>query len=83
VKYAQENGFGMIIDTSKPWPQSPVLMAGEGVDITKSVVDIYNQQSGVPAPAASSGAAKPGVAKPGATAPAPKPTAPKTETPKQ
>jgi len=83
VKYAQENGFGMIIDTSKPWPQSPVLMAGEGVDITKSVVDIYNQQSGVPAPAASSGAAKPGVAKPGATAPATKPATPKTETPKQ
>ena len=46
VKYAQENGFGMIIDTSKPWPQSPVVMAGEGVDITKPVVDIYNTQSG-------------------------------------
>jgi len=84
VKYAQENGFGMIIDTSKPWPQSPVLMAGEGVDITKPVVDIYNQQSGVPAPATpSTGAAKPGVTKPGATTPAPKPAAPKPETPKQ
>ncbi len=49
VKYAQENGFGMILDTSKQWPQSPVLMAGEGVDITKAVVDIYNTQSGVAA----------------------------------
>ena len=25
VKYSQENGFGMIVDTSKPWPQSTVL----------------------------------------------------------
>jgi outer membrane protein len=59
VKYAQENGFGMIIDTSKPWPQSPVLIAGEGLDITKPVVDIYNAQSGVPAPSASGPASRP------------------------
>jgi outer membrane protein len=82
VKYAQENGFGMIIDTSKPWPQSPILMANEGMDITKPVVDIYNAQSGVPAPAAPAGGAKPGVPKPSTgTAPA-KPAAPKTDTPK-
>jgi len=84
VKYAQENGFGMIIDTSKPWPQSPILMAGEGVDITKPVVDIYNTQSGVPAPAGSSSgaAAKPSMPKPTTgTAPA-KPAVPKTDTPK-
>jgi outer membrane protein len=78
VKYAQENGFGMILDTSKQWPQSPVLMAGEGVDITKAVVDIYNAQSGVPAPAAG---AKPAPSKPTGTA-APKPATPKTEAPK-
>ena len=35
VKYSQENGFGMIVDTSKPWPQSNVLWWGEAVDITK------------------------------------------------
>ena len=59
VKYSQDNGFGLIIDTSKPWPQSPVVIAGDSfVDITKAVVDIYNAQSGVPAPA-STGAAKP------------------------
>lgn len=84
AKYAQDNGFGLLIDTSKPWPQSPVLMAGEGVDITKSVVDIYNAQSGVPAPAAPSTGAKPAAPKPttGAGTPA-KPAAPKTtEAPK-
>ncbi len=62
VKFAQDNGYGLILDTSQTWPQSPVVIAGEGVDITKAVVDIYNAQSGVPAP--TSGAARP----------APKPT---------
>ena len=50
VKYSQENGFGMIVDTSKPWPQSNVLWWGEAVDITKPVVEAYNVQSGVAAP---------------------------------
>jgi outer membrane protein len=79
VKYSQENGFGVIVDTSKPWPQSPVLWWGESVDITKPVVDAYNVQSGVPAPpAAPAGSAKPATPKPPTgTAPAPKPAAPK------
>ena len=50
VKYAADKGFGVIIDTSNPWPNGPVLWAGPAVDITKSVVDLYNSQSGVPAP---------------------------------
>jgi outer membrane protein len=79
VKHAQESGFGMIVDTSNPWPQSPVLWYGEGGDITKAVVDVYNAQSGVPAPAATGAAAKPAAPKPAA----PKPAAPKsTEPPK-
>jgi len=73
VKHAQETGFAMIVDTSNPWPQSPILWYGEGGDITKAVVDLYNTQSGVPAPAPTGAAAKP---------PAPKPTAPKPTTPK-
>lgn len=79
VKYSEENGFGMIVDTSKPWPQSNVLWWGQAVDITKAVVDAYNVQSGVPAPAAA-GATKAPAPKPptgtGATKPAPKPTEP-------
>ena len=50
VKYSQENGFGLIIDTSKPWPQGTGVGRGEAMDITKPVVDIYNAQSGVAAP---------------------------------
>jgi len=80
VKYAQDNGFGMILDTSKQWPQSPVLMAGEGVDITKAVVDIYNAQSGVAAPAA--GSTRPTAPKSPAGAGAAKPATPKADAPK-
>jgi Skp family chaperone for outer membrane proteins len=75
VKYSQDNGFGIIVDTSKPWPQSNVLWWGEAVDITKPVVEAYNVQSGVAAPAAPS-AAKPAAPKPPATT-TPKPAAPK------
>ena len=73
VKHAQESGFAMIVDTSNPWPQSPILWYGEQGDITKAVVDLYNTQSGVAAPTAAGGAA----AKPAA----PKPLAPKPVTP--
>lgn len=59
VKYSQENGFGVIVDASKAWPESPVLWWGEAVDITKPIVDAYNVQSGVPAPPSTNGAAKP------------------------
>lgn len=83
VKYSQENGFTMIVDTSKSWPQSPLLWWGESTDITKAIIDGYNVQSGVPAPP-TSGAAKPPVSKPAPGAGAAKPLAPKpAETPKQ
>ncbi len=82
VKYAQENGYTLIVDTSKPWPQSPVLWWNpDAVDITKNVVDAYNVQSGVAAPPAT-GAAKPVAPKPSTGTGATKPAAPKTETPK-
>jgi len=83
VKYAGDKGFGVIMDTSNPWPQGPVLWAGPSVDITKAIVEAYNVQSGVPAPArpvttkpATTGAvtkpAAPTATKPAATAQAPK-----------
>jgi outer membrane protein len=76
VKYAGDKGFGLIMDTSQPWPQGPVLWSA--VDITKAIVDTYNTQSGVPAPA------KPATAKPAATGTrpaAPAATKPATTTP--
>ena len=77
VKYSQDNGFSIIVDTSKPWPQSNVLWWGESVDITKAVIEAYNVQSGVAAPP-TTGAAKPAAPKaPGTTAPKPAAPAPK------
>src|SRR5579872_6697505 len=77
IKHAQTGGYAMIVDTSNPWPQSPILWYGEGGDITKAVVDLYNTQSGVPAPAAGVPAApKPATTKPATTKPAPKATTP-------
>jgi len=78
IKYAADNGFGVIMDTSQPWPQSPVVWWGEAVDVTKPVVDLYNSQSGVPAPAASSAPAKPAGTRPAVT-----PTKPATTKPDQ
>jgi outer membrane protein len=60
LKYANENGLGVIIDTSNPWPQGQVVWASPNVDITKPVVEAYNVQSGVAAPPRSGGStAKP------------------------
>jgi outer membrane protein len=75
VKYASENGYGMILDTSQQWPRGPVIWYGPAVDITQPIVEAYNVQSGVPAPAAGSTAPKP-------VRPATKPAAPATP-PKQ
>jgi outer membrane protein len=82
LKYAGDNGFGVILDTSNPWPQGPVVWSGPAVDITKPIVDAYNTQSGVAAPKPAAGT-KPSasVTKPSApltkppatTPPAPKP----------
>jgi len=82
VKYAGDKGFGLIMDTSNPWPQGPVLWAGPSVDITKAIVDAYNSQSGVPAPtkpvttkpaaAGTKPAAPAGGTKPATTTPPPK-----------
>jgi Skp family chaperone for outer membrane proteins len=55
LKYANENGLGVIMDTSNPWPQGQVVWAAPSVDITKPIVDAYNVQSGVPAPPKASG----------------------------
>jgi outer membrane protein len=80
-KYAKENGFSLLLDSSNPWPQGPLLWATAGVDVTKPVVDAYNAQSNVPAPArpATATPSKPGVS--GAAGPAAKPAT--TTPPKQ
>lgn len=81
MKYLADNGYGLLLDNSTPWPQGPVVFGGPAFDITKPVVDAYNTQSGVPAPVrtgATTGAAKPATtpARPATTTPKPAPTTP-------
>jgi outer membrane protein len=85
TKYVADNGYGLLLDASAPWPQGPVVVATPAVDITKAVVDAYNVQSGVPAPpkpAGTTGATRPAGTTPGATKPAATtPAKPATTTP--
>jgi outer membrane protein len=78
-KYVTDNGYGLLLDTdtSQTWPRGAVILSGPSMDITQQVVDAYNVQSGVAAPAAGSAAPKP--AKPAAT----KPAAPASTPPKK
>jgi len=84
-KFARDNQFSLLMDVSQPWPQGQVLWFGANTDVTKAVVDLYNAQSGVPAPASaatssskSSGTTTPKPAKP-ATTPATPATPPKSQ----
>jgi len=69
-KYAADTGFTLLLDVSSQ--QSNVLWAGNGqTDISQAVVDLYNKESGVPAPAPPS----PKAAAPRPAAATPKPAA--------
>lgn len=48
--YAQQRGYSLVLDASAQ--QSPILFAVDSVNITKPVLEAYNQKSGIPAPAA-------------------------------
>jgi outer membrane protein len=62
--YAQKHGYTLVLDASEQQQQAPtVLYALPSTDITKPVIDAYNEKSGVPAPAA------PAAATPDAPAP--------------
>jgi outer membrane protein len=57
-KYAKANGYAVILDVSNP--QTPVLYAHEGTNLTKDLVDAYNAANPVALPPAkTSGAAAP------------------------
>lgn len=48
TEYAKAHEYAVVLDASQQ--DSPVLYAVDGDDITKSVLDAYNQKSGIPAP---------------------------------
>jgi outer membrane protein len=83
-KYAKDNGLSLIIDVSKPWPDGPILWAGQSVDITRPIVELYNNQSGVPAAPSASRSTTGGTRATGIGARPATPTKPATtEAPKQ
>jgi outer membrane protein len=68
--YAKSNGYAVILDVSNP-QTTPVLYAAEATNITKDLIDAYNAQSPVAAPAAPKPAGAGAANKPPA-APSPK-----------
>ena len=75
-KYAAENGFGVIVDTSSQWPNGPVFWQNGSVDITRAVVEAYNAQSGIAPPPKPTGVGRPAsrpATKPAGTASKPAP----------
>jgi outer membrane protein len=73
-RYAQANGYAVIIDVSNP--QTPVMYASSSSNITKEIVDLYDKS----APSSSnSGGAKPGGATPMASPARPPATATKKQ----
>jgi outer membrane protein len=65
TKYAQDNGYTLILDVSSP--QTPVLYAANGIDVTQDIVGLYDKNAPAAAGAPVSAAPKP---------PAPKPAIP-------
>jgi outer membrane protein len=73
-KYAKTNSYSAIFDVSAQ--TSPVIWAARDSDVTKEIVDAYNAQSGVPAPASTPAAPS---ATPRTTAHTAAPATPKTQ----
>jgi outer membrane protein len=79
-KYAKDNGYTMILDVSNP--NTPVLYASSGIDITQDIVSLYDKTTvnGQPiTPGTSTGAATTPGSTSGATS---RPGTPATRTPR-
>jgi outer membrane protein len=64
-KYAKDNGYTMILDVSNP--NTPVLYASSGIDITQDIVSLYDKTTvgGAPATATPTSAKPPAAKTPG------------------
>ena len=56
-KYARDNGYAVVMDVSNP--QTPVLYANPGTNITRALIEAYNTQSPVAAPSPKPAASAP------------------------
>ena len=57
-KYAAETGYSLILDVSNP--QTPVLFASNGIEITQDIIRLYDEQYPVSAPESASTTSTPG-----------------------
>lgn len=57
AKYAQDNGYTLVLDAGSAQSQSPILWAAQSTNISEAIVQAYNKQSGVPPQPASAPAA--------------------------
>ncbi len=62
-KYAKDNGYTMILDVSNP--NTPVLYASSGIDITQDIVQLYDKTSTNGGPSATAGSPTTGAPAPG------------------
>jgi Skp family chaperone for outer membrane proteins len=70
VKYVQQNGYTLLLDSTGQQDQGGglnVMWAMPGTDISQAVVDAYNASSGIAAPAASAPTPAPATRRPPAT----------------
>jgi outer membrane protein len=56
-EYAEKNSYKIVLDVSSP--QTPVLFADPSTDITRDIIDLYNQSTAKPAASAAPPAASP------------------------
>ena len=78
-KFAQANGYAVILDVSSP--QTPVMYASASVNITKDIIDLYDKTVPSSGPRPATPAAPKSLAPPAAPKPtvAPPPAAPKKQ----
>ena len=69
-KYAKDNGYTVILDVSNP--NTPVLYASSGIDITQDIVALYDKTSTNGGPTSTTTSA-PGTARPSSTLSTPPP----------
>jgi outer membrane protein len=75
-RFARENGFSVVLDTSGQ--NSPILYASNQIDVTQDIIRLYDQQYPV-----KSGGTAPPAAKPAAATPKPAAQPPATKPPQQ
>jgi outer membrane protein len=74
-RYAHDHGYVLVVDVSNP--QSPVFYASPSIDITKEIIELYDQSAAAMSGSAPAAGAPPAKAPAAGTPPPAKPAPPK------